>query len=99
MNKEKQQEEYEALIEIQNDLCDKPCDTCKMYGKGCIPSRMAKKLAEKGYRKQKKGKWIPAEEFDEKFARLYKCSSCGASCFVGKYCVQCGAEMKERTRK
>lgn len=44
-------EEYIAFVEMQNELCDKPCDICKMYGKGCLPGRMAKKLANKGYRK------------------------------------------------
>lgn len=51
MNRDKNPKEMIARIEIENELCGKPCDLCKMYGKECMPERMARKLTAKGYRK------------------------------------------------
>lgn len=51
MTEDKHIEELIATIEITKELCDSCCDICKMHGKGCMPERMAKKLAQKGYRK------------------------------------------------
>lgn len=97
-------EEHIAVIEIENDLCDKPCDICKMNNERCIPHRLAKKLASEGYRKPIEGEWgyilthmrsIPVSSdiiCDHCFNRFYR--------FVGmnyKYCPNCGAQMKGAT--
>lgn len=39
-----------ATIQIEKELCGKPCDICKMNHENCMPHRMAKKLAAKGWR-------------------------------------------------
>ena len=60
--KENQIEELIAVIEIEKELCGKPCDICKMNQEQCMPYRMAKKLAAKGWRNASS---VAEEIFDE----------------------------------
>lgn len=47
----KQIEKQVAIVDIQKELCSKPCDTCKMKSHMCMPYREAKRLAEAGFRR------------------------------------------------
>lgn len=93
---EKQIEEHIATIKIKKELCENACDLCKMWGKGCMPERMAKKLAEKGYRKVEQGEW------KEQNDGTHYCSACGHDAtqnyegieICGVACAYCGAIMK-----
>ena len=51
-------------------------------------------LQMEGYHKQSEGEWERADEYEERYGYLYKCSVCEALCFIGKYCPNCGAKMK-----
>lgn len=102
-------EEHIATIEIKKELCDKPCDLCKMYGKECMPLRMAKKLAKQRWRKQVEAEWIDLHKgkYDNP---LYVCSACRKGAYLRveadelnnpktvqaltDYCPHCGAKMK-----
>ena len=45
---------------------------------------------------QKKGWWIKADEIDEWYGRMYKCSVCGCENWrADKYCANCGAKMEK----
>ena len=48
--KEMSIDKYIATIQLEKELCGKPCDICKMNNGKCMPHRMAKKLAAKGWR-------------------------------------------------
>ena len=92
---EKQIEEHIATIEIKKDLCDKPCDLCKMYGKECMPLRMAKKLAKQRWRKQVQGEWVKHSICGVNCDDFYRCKDCGYLALKPtRYCGNCGAKMK-----
>lgn len=101
MDKE-QIDERIAVIEIEKELCGKPCDICKMYGKECMPNRMAQKLAKAGYRKQIEGEWVEHVKISKEgkpLLRHYQCNLCGVYLATqANFCPHCGAKMKGGAR-
>ena len=71
MSRDKQIEERIAVIEIEKELCGKPCDICKANKEHCMPYRMAKKLAAKGYRKASDVSREIFEEIERAFFKYY----------------------------